>query len=321
MSRRLRKNNRAVETEDPVVSALHYVAQIPTFLHAWRSPDEIGRIIGHVFDIPRGKKDELTPTLLHKHISSDPCTGPGVDMTDGFNTTGIFRRAYQFKNEDGKNVKARYLFLCSNEETPPKPKPKHKWYADIRILATGWDKERRGLNENDPKKYETIRDCLLELLTELRRKNEKNEKKGKTATQTSRSILKEKRAQDKGPAAEPTPKKTKLIQTESQRIAELLRQVLNEPNRENVEPITRSDACSLLHLTLQIIVPTVSNMVGGRMSLLEAEKVLIDYQPEADDMDSNRDAEEEVEDEQSSEDEEDRDKGTENVRATITPDL
>jgi hypothetical protein len=159
MSRRNRKNNRAVETEDPVVCALKYVAQIPIFSHAWRSPEEIGRIIDHVFDVPRGKKDELTSNLIHKHISSDPCTGPGVDMTDNFNTTGIFRRAYQYKNEAGTNVKSRYLFLCSKEETPPKPKPKQKWYADIQTLPPGWDKERRGLNENDPKKYEAIRDC------------------------------------------------------------------------------------------------------------------------------------------------------------------
>jgi hypothetical protein len=79
-SRPNRKNNRAVETEDPVVCALKYVAQIPAFLHAWPSPEEIGRVVGRGFDVPRGKKDELIPTLIQKHISSDPCTGPGVDM-------------------------------------------------------------------------------------------------------------------------------------------------------------------------------------------------------------------------------------------------
>ena len=35
MSRRNGKNNWAVETEDTVICALKYVAQIPTFLHAW----------------------------------------------------------------------------------------------------------------------------------------------------------------------------------------------------------------------------------------------------------------------------------------------
>jgi hypothetical protein len=287
MSRRNRKNNRAVETEDPVICALKYVAQIQTFSHAWRSPEEIGRILGHVFDVPRGKKDELTPNLIHKHISCDPCTGPGVDMTDDFNTTGIFRRAYQFKDEAGTNIKSRYLFLCSNEETPPKPKPKQKWYADIQTLSLGWDKERRGLNENDPAKYNLIRERIIELLTELRKRSNKNDKNDKTTTQNARTKAKEKRAQSKGPGSEPSPKKTKPLPTESQRIADLLRQVLSEANKKNVEAISRDDVHSLLNLVLQIIVPTVSNMVGGRMSQLEAEKLLIDYQPEPDEIEED----------------------------------
>jgi hypothetical protein len=60
--------------------------------------------MGHGFDVPRGKKDELTPYLTHKHSSSDLFTGSGVDMTDDTNTTGIFRREYQYKNEAGTNV-------------------------------------------------------------------------------------------------------------------------------------------------------------------------------------------------------------------------
>ncbi len=106
-------------------------------------------------------------------------------------------------------------------------------------MPPGWDKERRGLNENDPKKYEAIRDCMMELLTELRKKNSKKDKSDKTTTQNARTKSKEKRAQGKGPDSEPSPKKTKPIQTESQRIADLLRQVLKEPNKENVEAITR----------------------------------------------------------------------------------
>jgi hypothetical protein len=89
MSRQNLKKNGAVETEDPVICTLKHVAQIPTFLHAWPSPQEICRIVSHVFDVLRGKKDELTPNSIHKHISDDPCTGPGVDMTEDFNTTGI----------------------------------------------------------------------------------------------------------------------------------------------------------------------------------------------------------------------------------------
>ena len=314
MSRRNRKNNRAVETEDPVICALKYVAQIPTFSHAWRSPEEIGRIIDHVFDVPRGKKDELTPNLIHRHISCDPCTGPGVDMTDDFNTTGIFRQAYQYKNEAGTNVKSRYLFLCNTDDTPPKPRPKHKWYSDIQSLPPGWDKERRGLNENDPKKYETIRACILELLTELRKKSNKNEMSDNNTTQNLKTKSKEKRSQGKGPASEPSPKKSKSISTESQRIANLLRHVLKEPNKENVEAIARRDVCSLLYLTLQIIVPTVSNMVGGRMSQLDAEKVLADYQPEPDEMeedDSDYVTEEDGADEEPSDDNNSEEEGFE----------
>ena len=63
--------------------------------------------MGHGFDVPRGKKDELTPNLIHKHIGSDPYTGSGVDMTDHFNTNGIVRREYHYKNEAGTNVKSR----------------------------------------------------------------------------------------------------------------------------------------------------------------------------------------------------------------------
>jgi hypothetical protein len=296
MSRRSRKNNRAVETEDPVVCALNYVAKIAPFSHSWRSPEEIGRIIGHVFDIPRGKKDELTPKLINRHISSDPCTGPGVDMTDGFNTTGIFRREYQFKNGAGSNIKSRYLFLCSKEETPPKPL--RKWYDDIQTLTPGWDKTKRGMNETDPETYQTIRVCLLELLTNLRKTNDKNtdQRKGTNST--------EKRAQGKGPASEPSPKKSKLLRTEPQRIADLLRQVLNEPNNESVQKITQSDVCALLHLTLQIIVPTVSNMVGGTMSQLDAEKVLAEYHPESDEIEEDDSA---YGTESSSDDEEEED--------------
>ena len=52
------QNNWAVETEDPIICAFKYVAQILTCLHPWSSPEELGWIVGHVFDVPRGKKDE-----------------------------------------------------------------------------------------------------------------------------------------------------------------------------------------------------------------------------------------------------------------------
>ena len=67
--------------------------------------------MGHGFDVPRGEKGESTPNLNQKHISSDPYTGSGVDMTDDFNT-GIFWREYQYKNEAGTNVtRAKKILL------------------------------------------------------------------------------------------------------------------------------------------------------------------------------------------------------------------
>jgi hypothetical protein len=66
---------------DPaLVSALRYVAQNSEFTRAWRPADDYGRILDQVFDVPRGKKDELTDVLINSHLSHDPCFSPFVDF-------------------------------------------------------------------------------------------------------------------------------------------------------------------------------------------------------------------------------------------------
>jgi hypothetical protein len=85
------KNNRAEETVDPVLHALKNVTQNSEFARAWPPADDYGHTRDQVFDVPMGKKDELTAVLINSHLSHKPCFSHFVDFDEaGSNITGIF---------------------------------------------------------------------------------------------------------------------------------------------------------------------------------------------------------------------------------------
>ena len=108
------------EASTALVEAFLALSEIDVLGGAWRTMDDVARIIHSIYRLPSTTK--LTTEFIWCELSKDPCTISAVDSWS-INSTGIFRDKYMQREQSTGVRRVRCLFLCKAGNFPPKPPP------------------------------------------------------------------------------------------------------------------------------------------------------------------------------------------------------